>query len=58
MKENKKKTYLAPTVKEVSYKVEMGLGVSSGQLLPITGTSNQVQGADFAPEENVSSQWF
>ena len=52
MDNNKKQPYLAPAVKVVSYKVEIGQAGSSSNVNPINNNSQQVNIGNF--EESTS----
>ena len=52
MQQNKKQPYLAPAVKVVSYKVEIGQAGSSSNVNPINNNSQQVNIGNF--EESTS----
>ena len=56
MDNNKKQPYLAPAVKVVSYKVEIGQVGSSSNVNPINNNSQQVNISDFE-ENNVDFGW-
>lgn len=42
MKNQKQKMYLAPAIKVVAFKVELGLTVSNGEPTPVSGQAEQM----------------